>query len=40
MEELSDAYARIEEIASLQSVREAEYAAAAVAKMEDFQNKP
>ena len=37
MDSLAEAHARIEEISSLQNIREAEYAAAAVARMEELQ---
>ena len=39
MDNLAEAHARIEEISSLQNIREAEYAAAAVARMEDLQQQ-
>jgi hypothetical protein len=37
MEQLAEAHSRIEEISALQNIREAEYAAAAVARMEELQ---
>ena len=37
MEQLAEAHSRIEEISSLQNIREAEYAAAVVARMDELQ---